>query len=87
MKAVCGGKFYCMICLEVRIDGVGRFIYSLFQMGWWRFGKVRVIIHIHFQGFLEVVDDGCVLIFFFSKSCICSIMTSDSRGPYRGFLQ
>ena len=51
-----------MLCLEVLIDGVRRFIYSFFHMGWRRFGKVRVIIHIYFQGFLQEVDDGCVLI-------------------------
>ena len=31
-------------------------------MGWRRFGKVRVIIHIYFQGFLQGVEDGCMLI-------------------------
>ena len=59
---MCGGKFDCMLCLEVLIDGVKRFIYSLFQMCWWRFGRVCVIIHLYFQGFLQGVEDGCVLI-------------------------
>ena len=51
-----------MFCLEVLINGVRRFIYLLFQMGWWRFVKVHVIIHFYFQGFLQGVDDGCVII-------------------------
>ena len=59
---MCGGKFDCMLCLEVPIDGVRSFIYLLFQMGWWRFGKVCFIINIFFQGFFQEVDDGCVLI-------------------------
>ena len=62
VKDMCGGKFDCMFCLEVRIHGIRRFIYLLFQMGWWRFGKVCVIINLYFQGFLQGVDDGCVLI-------------------------
>ena len=62
VKSMCGGKFDCMFCLEVIIDRVIRFIYLLFNMGCWRFGKVRVIIHLHFQGFLQGVDDGCLLI-------------------------
>ena len=62
VKAMCGGKFDCMFYLEVLIDGVRRFIYSLLQMGWWSFGKVRVIIHLYFQGYLRGVYDGCVLI-------------------------
>ena len=33
VKAMCGGKFYCMLCLEVLIDGVRRFIYSFFSDG------------------------------------------------------
>ena len=61
-KAMCGGKFYCMFCLEVLIDEVRRFIYLLFHMDWWRFGKVRVIIHLYFQGFLQGAVDRCVLI-------------------------
>ena len=59
---MCGGKFDCMFCLEVLIDGIIRFIYLLFQMGWWRFGKVCAIIHLYFQGFLQGVYNGCVLI-------------------------
>ena len=59
VKAMCGGKFDCKFCLVVLIYGVRRFIFLLFQMGWRRFGKVRVIIHIYFQGFLQGVDDGC----------------------------
>ena len=51
-----------MFCLEVLIDGVRRFIYSLFHMGWWRFDKVRVIINIYFQGFLQWLEDRYVLI-------------------------
>ena len=31
-------------------------------MDWQRFGKIRVIIHIYFQGFLQGMDDGCMLI-------------------------
>ena len=62
VKAICGGKFDCMLCLEVLIDGVRRFIYSLFQMGWWRFCKVCVIIHLYYQGFLQGVDNGGVLV-------------------------
>ena len=59
---MCGGKFDCVFHLEVLIDGVRRFIYSFFQIGWWRFGKVSVITHLYFQGFLQVVDDECVII-------------------------
>ena len=62
VKDKCGEKFDCMFCLEVLIYGVRRFIYSLFHMGWWRFGKVRVIMHLYFQGFIQGVDDGYVLI-------------------------
>ena len=62
VKAMCGGKFDCMFCLEVLIDEVRRFIYLLFQMVWWRFGKVHVIILLSFQVFLWGVDDGYVLI-------------------------
>ena len=62
VKAMCGGKFDYMFCLEVLINGVRRYIHSLFQMGWWRFGKVRVIIHLYFKGFLQGVGDGCVFI-------------------------
>ena len=58
VKAMWGGKFDCMFCLEVMINGVRSFIYSLFQMGWWGFGKVCIIIHIYFQGFIQGVDDG-----------------------------
>ena len=57
-----GGKSDCIFYLEVLIYGVRRFIYLLFLMGWWRFGKVSVIIHLYFQGFLQGVEDGCVLI-------------------------
>ena len=46
VKAMCGGKFDCKLFLELLIDGVINFIYLLFQMGWWRFDKVRVIIHL-----------------------------------------
>ena len=59
---MCGGKFDCMFHLEVLIDGVRRFIYSLFHMGWWRFGKVRVIIHLYFQGFIQGAEYGCMII-------------------------
>ena len=62
VKAMCGGKFDSVFCLEVLIDGVRRFIYLLFQMVWRRFSKVRFIIHIYFQGFLEGMEDGCMLI-------------------------
>ena len=62
VKAMCGGKFYCMFCSELLIDGVKRFIYLLFHMGWWRSGKVCVIIHFYFQGFIHGVDHGCVLV-------------------------
>ena len=31
-------------------------------MGWWRFDKVRFITHLYFQGFIQGVDNGCVLI-------------------------
>ena len=51
-----------MLCLEILINGVRRFIYSLFQMVWWRFGKVRVIIQLYFQGFFQGVEYGCMLI-------------------------
>ena len=61
-KAMCGGEFDCMFYLEVLIHGVRRFIYLLFQMGWRRFGKVRVIIHLYFQGFLQKWDNGCMII-------------------------
>ena len=60
--AMCGGKFDCMLCLEVLIDGVRKFIYLLFQMGWWRFGKVCAIIHLYFQGFLQGLKYGFVII-------------------------
>ena len=60
--AMCGGKFDCMLYLEVLIYGFRRFIYSLFKMGWWRFDKVRFIKHLYFQGFIQGVDNGCVLI-------------------------
>ena len=33
-----------------------------FQMGWWMFGKVRVIINLYFQGFIQGEEDRCVLI-------------------------
>ena len=59
---MCGVKFDCVFYLAVLINGVRRFIYSFFQMGWRRFGKVCFIIHLYFQGLLEGVDDGCVLI-------------------------
>ena len=59
---MCGGKFDCMLHLEVLINGVRRYIHSLFQMGWWRFGKVSVIIHLYFKGFLQGVGNGCVFI-------------------------
>ena len=62
VKDMCGGKFDCMFCLEILIDGVRRFIYLLFQMGWCRFGNVRVIINLYFKGFLQGADDGYVLI-------------------------
>ena len=62
MKAICGGKFDCMSCLELLISGVRRSIYFLFQMCRWRFGKLRVIIHLYFQDFLQRADGGCVLI-------------------------
>ena len=62
VKDMCGGKFYCMLYLEVMINGVRRFIYLLFQRVWWRFGKVCVMINLYFQGFLQGVDDGSVLI-------------------------
>ena len=55
-------NFYCMFCLEVLVDGVRRFIYPFFHMGRWRFGKVCVLIHIYYQGFIQGVDDGCMLI-------------------------
>ena len=29
---------------------------------WWGFGKVRVIIHLYLQGFLQGVDNGCDII-------------------------
>ena len=59
MKAMCGGKFDCMFCLEVLINGFSKFIYSLFPMVWWRFVKLRVIIHLYFQGFITGEDFGC----------------------------
>ena len=62
VKAMCGGKFDCMFCLEVLINGVRIFIYLLFQMVWWRFGKLDVIINIYFKGFIQGVGYGCVLI-------------------------
>ena len=62
MKAMCGGKFDCMLFLKVLIYGVRIFIHSLFHMGWWRFGKVRVIVHLYFQGFIHGVEDRCVII-------------------------
>ena len=51
VKAMCGGKFDLMFCLDVLIDGFRRFIYLLFQMGWLRFGKVHVIIHLYLKNF------------------------------------
>ena len=54
------------ILLYVLFGGTYRWGYKvylfLFHMGWWRFGKVRVIIHLYFQGFLQGVDNGSVLI-------------------------
>ena len=44
------------------MNGVRRFVYSVFHMGWWRCVKGRVFIHLYFQGFLQGVEDGCVLI-------------------------
>ena len=58
VKDMGGGKFDCILCLEVLIDRVRRFIYLLFQIGWWRFGKLHVIIHLYFKGFLQGLDDG-----------------------------
>ena len=62
VKAMCGGKFDCMFCLEVLIDRGIMCIYSLFQMGWWSFGKLCAIIHLYFLEFLQGADDRCVII-------------------------
>ena len=59
---MCGGKFDCMFCLEVLINGIIRFIYLLFQMGWRRFGKLCAIIHLYFQEFIQGAENGCVII-------------------------
>ena len=52
-KAMRGGKFDSMLCLEVLINGFKRFIYLLFQMSWWKFGRLCVTIHLYFQGFTQ----------------------------------